>query len=220
VIYAVFPELNRLEIKSLISGFASSKPLVRPKRFWAPVIFFFAVLLAVLSSDMAAGNDDSAASEYEVKAAYVYNFAKFIDWPKNVFPAKSDPIIIGIVGDDSFGLLLEKVVKDKAIQEHTLQVRLLKWSADFRTCHIIYIGSSEQKRFRQIIESLRESPVLTITETDEKSQAKGILNLFVDGGKVQFEVNIAEAEKARLRISSKLLRLARGTVGSYSGKGK
>jgi hypothetical protein len=96
----------------------------------------------------------------------------------------------------------------------------LKWPADLRGCQIVYVTSSEQRRFRQIAESVRNSPVLTITEVEDRSQDKGILNLFIEGGKVQFEINSAGAEQARLKISSKLLRLARGTAGSYSGKGK
>jgi hypothetical protein len=209
--------------KQAMLRFAISKPLVKPRRFCTPSAFLLAVLLSFVSVDIAAPYSavaDRAVSEYEVKAAYVYNFAKFVEWPQIAFPSKNSPITIGVVGDDEFGALLEKTVKDKLVQEHTIQVRLLKWPADLRTCSIVYISSSEQKRFHQIAESLLENPVLTITETDEGSQVKGIMNLFIEGGKVQFEVNITAAEKVKLRISSKLLRLARETVGSYSGKGE
>ena len=199
------------------------KPIVRKKLPLTSGALLFAFLLAVPSANIASGNSglvERAVSEYEVKAAYIYNFAKFIDWPMNAFSTKGAPINIGIIGDNEFGALLENIVKDKTVKEHAIQVHLIKWPADLHTCHMVYVGSSEQKRFRQIVDSLQGYPILTITEVEESSQAKGIMNLFVEGGKVQFEVNIALAEKAQLKISSKLLRLARGIVGTYSGKGE
>jgi hypothetical protein len=201
----------------------SSKPILKQKLLRALGLILFAAFVAGIPASFAAESmsaADRAVTEYEVKAAYVFYFAKFVDWPPAAFPSKNAPITIGIIGDDEFGNLLASIVKDKTIQEHAIQIRLLKWPADLHTCHMVFVGVSEQKRFRQIAESLKDRPVLTITETEDSSQAKGIMNLFVEGGKVQFEIHIAEAEKARLRISSKLLRLARGTVGSYSGKGE
>lgn len=198
-----------------------NKSTRRQKLFCTSGVILLAVFLGAIPADIAAessGSADRTVTEYEVKAAYIYYFAKFVDYPPTAFSAKSAPITIGIVGNDEFGALLANIVKDKTIQEHPIQVRLLKWPGDFRACHMVFIGASEQKWFRQIVESLQARPVLTITEVEDDSQAKGIMNLFVERGKVQFEVNIADAEKARLRISSKLLRLARETVGSYSGK--
>jgi hypothetical protein len=199
------------------------KRIQRSKLLWTLRTILFASVLAIIPASLAAANTSAAdrtLTEDEVKAAYVYYFAKFVDWPAATFPSPNAPITIGVVGDDEFGNLLGKIVKDKTIQEHPIQVRLLKWPAELRSFQMVFVGSFEQKRFYQISESLKDRPVLTITETEDSSQIKGIMNLFVEGEKVQFEVNIAEAEKARLRISSKLLRLARGTVGSYSGKGE
>ncbi len=206
-----------------MSGFKLGKLILRPRHAGALGILLLASLLACIRVDTANASSaavDRAISEYEVKAAYVYNFAKFVDWPSTAFSAPNAPICVGVIGADDFAALLEKVVKDKLIQEHPIQVRLLKWPADLGACNIVYVGATEQKRFRQICESVQNSPVLTITEAEDKSQVKGIMNLFMESGKVQFEVNIEGAEKARLRISSKLLRLARGTVGRYSGKGE
>jgi hypothetical protein len=204
-------------------GIRIGKSILKSIRVCVPGIILLAVFLAVVPADISAENAsavDRTITEYEVKAAYIYYFAKFVDWPSIAFPMKYAPIIVGVLGDEDFAALLERTVKDKMIQEHPMQVHRYQWPVDLRSCHILYISSSEQKRLRQITESLREQPVLTVTEAEENSQAKGIMNLFVEGGKVQFEVNITDAEKARLRISSKLLRLARGTVGSYSGKGE
>jgi hypothetical protein len=170
----------------------------------------------LFSSNAASG--EPVVTEYEVKAAYVFNFAKFVDWPSTAFSAKNSPIIIGIIGDDEFGTLLGNIVRGKTIQEHTIAVRPLKWPSDLSSCHIIFISASEQKQMKQITDSLHDRPVLTITEAEEDLQTKGIMNLIVEGGRVQFEIDIAGAEKAHLQISSKLLRLARGYTGKNQRK--
>jgi hypothetical protein len=157
-------------------------------------------------------------TENEVKAAYVYYFAKFVVWPQEVFATPNSPIAIGVLGDDKFGSILEKIVNAKVVQDRPIVVRLLKWPGDLQGCQIIYVGLSEQKQFNQIAESLSNRPVLTVTETDEGVKSKGIVNLFVEGGKVRFEANVAEAEKARLQISSKLLRMASGFEGKHLAK--
>jgi hypothetical protein len=195
----------------------------RQKPFRASRVLLFVVFLAVVSANITAVSSnltEPAVSEYEVKAAYVYYFAKFIEWPQTALAQKNAPFIVGVVGDDEFGELLRRVVKDKTILEHPIQVRLAKWPGDLHACHILYVSYSDYKRFPQIAESLQQNPVLTITEVEDTSRGKGIINLFVEGGKVQFEVNITSAEKAQLKISSKLLRLARETEGFYSGKGE
>jgi hypothetical protein len=159
-------------------------------------------------------------TEYEVKAAYIYYFAKFVNWPNESFPDGKAPLKIGVLGDDGFGSLLETIVKDKTIQDHPISVRLLKWPADLRSCQMIYISASELKRSKQIAEELSGRPILTVTETDAGSQAKGIMNLFMEGGKVQFEIDISAAERAHLQISSKLLRLARGATTNPMARGE
>ncbi len=179
--------------------------------------------LLLIPADLWAGNasaDDPTVTEYEVKAAYIYYFAKFIEWSPEAFVSKSTPLTIGIIGDDEFGRLLGNIVKNKTIQDRPIAVRPVKTPADFRTCHMVFVSSSEQKRFRQIADSLQGTAILTITEAEEGSSVRGIMNLFVEGGKVQFEVDMSAAEKANLRISSKLLRLARGSTRAHLGKGE
>jgi hypothetical protein len=157
-------------------------------------------------------------TESEVKAAYIYYFAKFVNWPSVVLAAPNDPIIIGVFGDNEFGALLESIVKNKTIREHPINIRLVKEPAEFPSCHILYISASELKRSKQIVEELRIRPILTVTEADTSSSAKGIMNLFVEAGKVQFEIDIAKAGQVHLQISSKLLRLARGAAGNRAAR--
>jgi hypothetical protein len=181
-----------------------------------------AALLAVrlFSAEACANAVDRAPTEYEVKAAYVFYFAKFVSWPEDAFRDKNSPLTIGVFGNDEFGSLLETIVKGKTIQEHPISIRFLKKPADFRSCHLLFISASEVKRMKQIAEDLGVLPILTITEADTGSQAKGVMNLFLEEGKVQFEVDTNGAARARLQISSKLMLLARGNKAGRPGRGE
>jgi hypothetical protein len=179
---------------------------------WNQIIMGALLLILFNAAAVKSGSDDSTLTEYEVKGAYIYYFAKFIEWPVDALPANS-PVVIGIIGDDEFGSLLKSIVKDKTVQDHPISISLLKWPADLHTCHIVYISSPEKKRFSQIAESLKKHPALTVTEFEAGSQPKGIINLFVEDGKVQFETDAFSAAKANLQINSKLLRLARQVAG-------
>jgi hypothetical protein len=227
--------MNRWVLTNSSSGKAESFPALPPDLprlkipgngwggFCLRRIIVFAILLASFPISLSSFSpvlDDKTVSEYEVKALYIYYFAKFVEWPADAFTAKKAPITIGIIGDRELGARLANIVKDKTIQEHSIVVHVLNWPADLPSCHIVYVSSSEQRRFAQIAEALQKQPVLTVTEAEESFQAKGVMNLFIAGGKVQFEVDLANAKKARLQISSKLIRLARGVTGKSPEKGE
>ncbi len=178
-----------------------------------------ALLLGCLSVQ-AIGAVDRATMENEVKAAYIYNFVKFVDWPEGTFSSSGAPIIIGIAGDDEFGTLLGTVVKNKTIQDHPIRINLIKKPADFRNCQLLFVSASELKKSQKILEELRGSPVITVTETDSGSPAKGMINIFIEGDKLQFEIDSERAEKSSLQFSSKLLRLSRGALAARAGKGE
>ncbi len=148
-------------------------------------------------------------SEYQVKAAFLYNFAKFVDWPGDALGNGNGPLVIGVIGDDPFGGALDQAINGKTVKGRTLVVRRLKWGQDLRSCHVLFISSSEQKRLREIIESLRGASVLTVGDMGQFNQHGGIINLILEANKVRFEINSRGADQARLRISSKLLSLAK-----------
>ena len=150
-----------------------------------------------------------ASSEYQVKAAFLYNFAKFIEWPADAFSSNTDPLVIGVIGDDPFGGALDQTISGKSISGRPLVVHHLRWGQDLRACHILYISSSEGRRVPQIIQSVKGASVLTIADTDHFNQQGGIINFILEANKVRFEINVRGAEHARLRISSKLLALSR-----------
>jgi hypothetical protein len=165
--------------------------------------------LVLLSLAFAGGVQAQTPSEYQVKAAFLYNFAKFVDWPADAFGGNGGQLIIGVVGDDPFGGALDQAIRGKSIGGHSLAVRRLKWGQDLRSCHILFVSSSERKRLPQIIQSLRGASVLTVGDVGEFNQQGGIINFILEANKVRFAINSRGADQARLRISSKLLALAK-----------
>ena len=150
-----------------------------------------------------------SSSEYQVKAAFLYNFAKFVDWPEDALGNSNAPLIIGVIGDDPFGGALDQAINGRTINGRAMLVRRLKWGHDLRSCHILFISSSERKRLPQIIQSLRGASVLTVGDMGQFNQQGGIINFILQANKVRFEINSRGADQARLKISSKLLSLAK-----------
>jgi hypothetical protein len=144
-------------------------------------------------------------SEYQVKAAFLINFAKFVEWP-----AGHREFVIGIVGDDPFGQTLDQMARSSNVNGSRLTVRRLKWNDNLRDCQLLFISSSERKRHSQIIQSVRDAGVLTIGETAQFNESGGIIRFFLVDNKVRFQINLVAADQAGLRLSSKLLALSKG----------
>jgi hypothetical protein len=149
-----------------------------------------------------------APSEYRIKAAFIFNFAKFVEWPVEALPADNSPFVIGILGENPFGSDLEQTVAGKKINDHPITIRPFLTAGQATNCHILFISSSEQKRFTEIIQGLRGSAVLTVAETDGFVAAGGMVNFLQEANKIRFQINDGAANAARLKISSKLLSLA------------
>ena len=160
---------------------------------------------------LAAGNapgQDTQPSEYRVKAAFVFNFAKFVEWPAETFTNATEPIIIGILGDNPFGTDLEQTVHAKLVNDRPFEIKEFHNAADARNCHILFISTSEKDKLHQIFDALRDTNVLTVGETDGFTDNGGMINFVRQGTKIRFQINADAARAARLKISSKLLSLA------------
>ena len=149
------------------------------------------------------------ADEYQVKAAFLYNFAKFVEWPEGAFKTPTDPIIICVLGRSPFGSLLEQSVKGKQIEGRALVIRQISEPREASGCHLLFVTASEKKRSPAILELLKSASVLTVGETSNFAAAGGVINFKLEDGKVGLEINVCSAERARLKISSKLLSLAK-----------
>jgi hypothetical protein len=160
-----------------------------------------------------AGAQAPTAGEYQVKAAFLYNFAKFVEWPPRSFPDASAPLRICVLGRDPFGEELRNITKERIVNGHKLEVSAVFELQVARTCHILFIASSETAQLKQIFESLRGSDALTVGDSKGFVEQGGMINFVLEKNRVQFEVNRKAAEQGGLKISSKLLSVARLVVG-------
>jgi hypothetical protein len=151
---------------------------------------------------------ESPPTEYQLKAAFLLNFAKFVEWPPTAFAGANSPMILGILGENPFGDVLERTIRDKTISNHPLVVKEFHSSAEATNCHILFISTSEKARLPEILAGLRGASVLTVGETDRFTETGGMINLFRQGNKIRFQINEAAAKGVGLKISSKLLSLA------------
>ncbi len=146
--------------------------------------------------------------EYVLKAGFLYNFAKYVDWPASAFDAADAPISIGIVGKDPFGEQLEKALKGKSVRNRSFSILRFPAPADLKRCHILFVARSERPHLPEILSQVQRWPVLTVGEDDGFSSAGGTTNILISQEKPQLEVNPDAAEKAGLTISAKLLKAA------------
>jgi hypothetical protein len=167
----------------------------------------------MLAASVCAQEVDEAKA-IKVKVAYLYNFAKFIQWPDDVFEDEKAPIVIGVLGADPFGRVLDDMVKGKSIGERPIKIERFDWNKEedrgrLQDCHILYISSSERNRFDEIHGALEEQPVLLVGDTEDFAENGGIIGLVLEKGRIVFEINRVAADRAGLKVSARLLKLAR-----------
>jgi hypothetical protein len=177
------------------------------------------IILAVLvcAHIVAAPNAHAqdALPEYQVKAAYLFNFLKFVEYPNESFMDPLAPIVIGVIGDDPFGNALPQVVIGKTVQGRDLVIHVYRIGEDLRGAHILFISASERKRLPMILSSLRGSSVVTVADTEGFLEAGGMIQFLNENGRIRFAINVDATSRAKLKMSSKLLSLARA-VGANS----
>ncbi len=145
--------------------------------------------------------------EYGVKAAFLFNFAKFVDWPAAAFPEPRFNLCV--LGDDPFGRVLDDVVANESIDGRPIVVQRGARLAELKGCHILFVSRAERERQREILGMLRNGSVLTVGDADGFLADGGMISFFLEANKVRFEVNRAAVDKSPLKMSSKLLRVAR-----------
>lgn len=150
----------------------------------------------------------AAPTEHQLKAAFVYNFVKFVEWPPQAFAGPKSPLVVGVLGKNVFGDSLEQDISNKVIQSHPLQFRVVRSVTEATNCQVLFINASEKSHFATILTALRRHSVLTVSETNGFIEAGGIINFVIVDRKVRFQINNAAALQAGLKISSNLLSLA------------
>jgi hypothetical protein len=154
-----------------------------------------------------------APTEYQVKAAYLFNFLKFVEWPGDPIANTNGHWVIGIVGDNPFGDDLTQIISGKTVQGHELLVRRFQPGEDLHTCHVLFISASEKKRLPSMLAALSGSSVLTVGDMDHFIESGGMIQFVMEEKRVRFAIDVGASSQARLKVSSKLLSLARTVTG-------
>lgn len=161
--------------------------------------------------------EESGRAEYTVKAAVLLNFARFTEWPTNAFSSPVAPLVVGVLGRDSFGTELEQLMGGQSVKNRRIEVRHLSSDPELDQCHVLFVAASERRRYREILAHVGQQSILTVGETDDFPEAGGVLHLFVkrESNTVKFNVNLDAAKPAQLKFSASLLKLADKVRGRY-----
>ena len=146
--------------------------------------------------------------EYQIEAAFLYNFSQFVEWPADAFPEAETPLVIGVLGDDPFGnYLVETVIGEKA-NGHPLTIQHYKNIEEIKICHILFINLSEANKQKETIEGLKGRSILTVSDVSGFLKQGGMIRFAKEDNKIRIRINPDAAKEANLVISSKLLRIA------------
>jgi len=165
------------------------------------------IAIAIMLMPMTAAAQD--VTEPALKAAFIYNFAKFTEWPVDAIAAGA-PLVLCVLGDPAIGGALERAVMGRTVAGHSMGVsQAAPDGQPLKGCHIAYVSGVTASQAAEVVAGLRDAPVLTISDVDGFTQMGGIAQFFFEHGQLRFDVHLASARRARLSISSKLLTLAR-----------
>jgi len=160
-----------------------------------------------------AGEKEDAAREYAVKAAFLYQFAKYVEWPEGTFKDPDAPIVLGVVGVSPFGSALEELNSGARTNQRSFSIKYYRSIEERESCHMLFICSSEANHVEEILEKVGNAPVLVVGDSPGLAEKGVAINFLIEDNKVRFEANPEAAKQAHLQISSKVLRLAKAVVG-------
>jgi len=151
---------------------------------------------------------ESRPGEYQVKAAYLYNFIRFVEWPAAPAAVKNGPLAVCVLGKDPFGPALDSILSGEVIGGSSLVAKRISKPEDALACRVVFVGASEESHLKDILTVLDKASVLTVSDIPKFSERGGMIEFVLDGDKVRFEVNVSNARDAGLTVSSDLLKVA------------
>jgi hypothetical protein len=166
-------------------------------------------LLGLPAAPVTGVSADGPSLEYQVKAAFLVKLAMFVEWPPGAFATAETPLCIGILGDDPFGGQFDEAVRQERVNGRPVQIHRAREVTELLRCQIVFVSPSEMDRLAEIIRLLAAHPVLTVGDHPRFASEGGAVNFIKEKGRVRFEVNRAAVERAGLRLSAKLLQVAR-----------
>jgi hypothetical protein len=146
--------------------------------------------------------------EYKIKAAFLFNFAQFTEWPAKAFADKEAPLVFGVLGRDPFGSILDDTLRGEQVQGRRLLIQRYSKVEEIKSCHILYIGQSEANNLDPILTALKDKPVLTVSDIEGSAWRGVMIRFLTERNKIRFRINLAVVRAANLTLSSKLLRAA------------
>jgi YfiR/HmsC-like len=168
-------------------------------------------LIALLAFLVTRFSANAESPEYKLKAAFLFNFAKFVTWPEAEFAAQPK-VILCLVGEDPFGTDLS-ILENRPVQGRPLTIRRAVKAADLKTCHAAFFADSARDQIPALLKTLGDAPVLTVGEGDRFCGQGGMISLLSVNQKIQFEVNVDAAQQAGLRMNAQMLKLAAAIHG-------
>lgn len=191
-------------------GHLSRRGLVSKWYFWLGI--WFCLLWAARTQ----AQQNSASLEYKVKAAYLFNFAKYVEWPAQSFSRPDSPIAIGVLGEDPFGEVLEKTVEKRRINNREVVIRRSLKSESLKDCHLVFVSNSERSRLPEIFGNFPAPFALTVSDADRFLPAGGMIHFVIDEGTVRFEIDLDRVQRADLKIGSRMLSSAKSVYSKRS----
>ncbi len=166
-------------------------------------------MLLALAPAAAQAEGVIASKEYLVKAAFLFNFTQFVEWPPEAFADDEAPIRIGILGDDPFGKAIDETVRGETVRNRKLTIKRARRPDELKDCHLVFVARSEKGHSSEIIAALDKAPILTVGAHDDFADQGGIIGFYRDGQKVRFRINPSAAQRRNLKVSSQLLSLGK-----------
>ncbi len=182
--------------------------MFRSQPFWRRALLLFGLMFTFVFSSHA---QDSGITEYQLKAAFIYNFVKFVDWPPSAFTNAGEPYVIGVLGDNVFGDSLSQTITNKMINGRILVFEKFNTAREAAGCQVLFISTSERLHYNRILSDLRGQSILTISEDEQNGfiDAGGVINFkTMPDRTLRFQINQQAAKDANLKISSDLLNMA------------
>ncbi len=174
------------------------------------------VLLWICLMQICSAQSGPEASEYKIKAAFVCKFVSYVEWPAQAFAQPDSPIVIGVMATDAVVDELTRTAAGLSVDGRSLVVRRLRRGEPLTDAHLLYIASSEEGRLADALATLKGQPVLVVTESSHAAASGSMINFVVVDDKVRFDIAPQAAELSRLRISARLLGVARLVIGKVS----
>ena len=164
---------------------------------------------SLMSLPRAAGAEVVSFQEHPVKAAFIYNFFKFVEWPASRFQETNSPFLIGVVGKGPITAALKAAVQDRKINGRDFIVQAVATPEEARAAHLLFVAAAEDKQLDKLLKALASSSVLTVGESEEFARQGGMICFVLENGKIRFEINMDSAQRAGVKISAQLQKLAR-----------